>query len=134
MADCRKIQKRFEKRGWGSPTRAADAERAPRLALLHRTAALRHLDPARRHQTPGRPPGRFHQRADSAGIELEPEAARAMVSAIGAELGILMREMDKLSAYVADRRRITRADVEAVVGVIPRHNRWAWRRQSLQVA
>ena len=71
-------------------------------------------------------PGWLIQRADSAGIELEPEAARAMVSAIGAELGILMREMDKLSAYVADRRRITRADVEAVVGVIPRHNRWEW--------
>ena len=71
-------------------------------------------------------PGWLIQRAEQHGIELEPAAARAMVSAIGAELGILTREMDKLTAYVAERGVITRADVEAVVGVVPRHNRWEW--------
>ena len=36
------------------------------------------------------------------------------------------RELAKLIDYVGDRKKITRADVEAIVGAVPRQNRWDW--------
>lgn len=65
-------------------------------------------------------------RAAEAGTELEPAAARALASAIGSELGVLAREIDKLRDYAGDRKTITRKDVEALVGYVPRVNRWDW--------
>lgn len=65
-------------------------------------------------------------RAADEGAELEPAAARALASAIGAELGVLSRELDKLRDYVGDRATITRTDVESLVGHVPRVNRWDW--------
>jgi DNA polymerase III subunit delta len=59
-------------------------------------------------------------------LTLEPDAARALAAAIGADLASLVREMEKLRDYVGDRPAIRREDVAAVVGVVPRQDRWQW--------
>ncbi|NJD10803.1 MAG: DNA polymerase III subunit delta [Gemmatimonadetes bacterium] len=71
-------------------------------------------------------PGWLMETAAEHGLKLDAGAARARAGAIGADLGILTQELAKLEHYVGERRRITRADVEAVVGVLPRQNRWDW--------
>ncbi|HEX2204381.1 MAG TPA: DNA polymerase III subunit delta [Longimicrobium sp.] len=72
-------------------------------------------------------PGWLMEEAREAhGVEVEPEAARALVSAMGVELGMLSSELRKLVAYVQDRKRVTVEDVRAVGGAIPRQDRWAW--------
>lgn len=63
---------------------------------------------------------------ENGGMELEPAAARAIVGAMGTDLGQLSSELRKLAAYVQDRKRITVDDVRAVGGAIPRQDRWAW--------
>jgi len=63
---------------------------------------------------------------DELGIEVDPEAARALVGGMGVELGMLGAELKKLAAYVQDRKRVTLDDVRAVGGIIPRQDRWAW--------
>lgn len=60
------------------------------------------------------------------GMELELDAARALVSAIGSHLGVLATELEKLAAYAADRSVLTLDDVRAVGGYVPRVDRWAW--------
>lgn len=60
------------------------------------------------------------------GVEVDPEAARALVGGIGVDLGTLGSELRKLAAYVQDRKRVTLDDVRAVGGIIPRQDRWAW--------
>lgn len=60
------------------------------------------------------------------GVEMEPEAARALVGAIGVDLGTLSSEAAKLAGYVGDRKRVTLDDVKAVGGVLPRQDRWEW--------
>lgn len=62
----------------------------------------------------------------SHGVELDADAARAIVSAMGVELGMLVSELKKLAAYAGDRQRLTLDDVRAVGGAIPRQDRWAW--------
>lgn len=71
-------------------------------------------------------PGWLMERAEERGITFEPDAARALGSAIGSELGVLSRELDKLADFVGERRRITAADVEAVAGVVAKQDRWQW--------
>jgi DNA polymerase-3 subunit delta len=71
-------------------------------------------------------PGWLGERARARGIKLDTEAARALAAAKGAELGVLMQELAKLTEYVGERKRVTVADVEAVVGAVPRQNRWDW--------
>jgi DNA polymerase-3 subunit delta len=60
------------------------------------------------------------------GVEVDPEAARALVGGIGVNLGTLGSELRKLAAYAQDRKRVTLDDVRAVGGIIPRQDRWAW--------
>lgn len=64
--------------------------------------------------------------AEQRGIALEAEAARSLAAAAGTDLGVLVQELDKLAGYVGDRARIRTEDVAAVVGPVPRHNRWDW--------
>ena len=64
--------------------------------------------------------------AEARGFELELDAARAVAAAVGGELGVLARELDKLRDYLGERTTATVADAEAVVGVLPRQDRWAW--------
>lgn len=72
-------------------------------------------------------PGWLMERARSAhGVELEPDAGSALVSAVGTSLGVLTSELAKLAGYVQDRGRITVDDVRAVGGSVPRYDRWAW--------
>jgi DNA polymerase III subunit delta len=70
-------------------------------------------------------PGWLIERAAQLGAELEPAAARAL-GATGSDLGVLVQELAKLVDYVGDRKRIVRDDVAAIVGSIPRQNRWDW--------
>jgi DNA polymerase III subunit delta len=65
-------------------------------------------------------------RAAADGLTIEPAAARALAAAIGASLGVLVQELEKLRGYVGERAHVTRADVEALVGHVPRVNRWDW--------
>ena len=72
-------------------------------------------------------PGWLIERARAAhGVELEPDAASALVSAVGTSLGTLTSELTKLAGYVQERGRITVDDVRAVGGNVPRYDRWAW--------
>ena len=72
-------------------------------------------------------PGWLMEEARTAhGVELDSDAARAIVSAMGVELGMLVSELKKLAAYAGDRKRLTLDDVRAVGGAIPRQDRWAW--------
>jgi DNA polymerase-3 subunit delta len=71
-------------------------------------------------------PGWLVTRAAQRGIDLPLPAARALAAAIGDDLGVLDQELSKLEGYLGDRKRIMTDDIAAVVGVLPRQNRWDW--------
>lgn len=71
-------------------------------------------------------PGWLMAAAERDGLVLEADAARALASAIGGDLATMVMELGKLREYVGDRARVTRDDVAAVVGAIPRQDRWEW--------
>jgi DNA polymerase-3 subunit delta len=72
-------------------------------------------------------PGWLMERSrDRLGVEMEPDAARALAQAGGEDLGILDQELEKLSGYVQEGRPITRADVEAAGTFLPTQDRWSW--------
>jgi DNA polymerase III subunit delta len=72
-------------------------------------------------------PGWLMDRArDDHGLELEIDAARALVSAIGSHLGVLATELEKLASFASGRLVLTLDDVRAVGGYVPRVDRWAW--------
>jgi DNA polymerase-3 subunit delta len=71
-------------------------------------------------------PGWLIERARTRGLELDTAAARALATAIGDDLGILVQELIKLDGFVGERRHIRRADVEALVGALPKQDRWQW--------
>jgi DNA polymerase III subunit delta len=70
-------------------------------------------------------PGWLIDRAERSGVELDMAAARAL-AATGSELGVLVQELDKLADYVGSRKKIGRDDVTAIVGTVPKQNRWDW--------
>jgi DNA polymerase III subunit delta len=70
-------------------------------------------------------PGWLADRARQHGIEMDTPAARAL-AATGSDLGVLVQELAKLESYVGERKRITKDDVAAIVGAVPRQNRWDW--------
>jgi DNA polymerase III delta subunit len=77
--------------------------------------------------TPADVPGWLMERAAEAhGVDVEVDAARALGAAVGVDLGILARELEKLSELVGDRKRITLADVERAGTRLPSQDRWAW--------
>lgn len=69
-------------------------------------------------------PGWLMAWAEVHDMSLEPAAARALAAAVGPGLAPLVRELEKLREYAEGA--ITRKDVEAVVGAIPRQDRWEW--------
>jgi len=72
-------------------------------------------------------PGWLMERArEYHGMELEVDAAQALGSAIGANLGILSTELEKLSTFAGERGRVTLADVEAAGTSLPSQDRWRW--------
>jgi DNA polymerase III subunit delta len=60
------------------------------------------------------------------GMELLPEGARALVTAVGADLRTIVSELEKLATFVGPRERATAGDVEAVTGKVVKHDRWQW--------
>src|SRR5256712_4617628 len=60
-------------------------------------------------------PSWIAERARHAGRRLDPDAVDALVALVGPGLRQLSLEMEKVFAYVGDRDRIARQDVEAVV-------------------
>jgi DNA polymerase-3 subunit delta len=59
-------------------------------------------------------------------VEMDEDAARALGAAVGTDLGVLAQELEKLSAFVGERARITREDVESAGIRLPRQDRWQW--------
>jgi DNA polymerase-3 subunit delta len=49
------------------------------------------------------------------GVKVEPDAARELVDALGADMMLIAGELEKLVLYVGEKKRITLADVEAMV-------------------
>ena len=97
-------------------SRAQIWERLKRAATSHEFTPLAAADV----------PGWLIERAQEQGVEIETSAARSLAAAIGSDLGVLAQELEKLIEYVADRRRISASDVSAMVGSVPRQNRWDW--------
>ncbi len=60
------------------------------------------------------------------GTEIEVDAARALGSAIGTDLGILSQELSKLVDFVGNRGKVTLADVDAAGTKLPTQDRWQW--------
>lgn len=99
-----------------------DRSKAQIYELLKRKARAIEFAPL----TGGDLPGWLMERAKAAGVELVPDAARALAAAIGTEIGALERELAKLQDFVGARRRIELADVEAAVGKVTHQDRWEW--------
>lgn len=90
---------------------------------LARTARSLEFQPITAADVPGWLMGRARERF---GVELEMDAAQALGSAIGANLGVLTQELEKLKNFVGDRERIAVADVEAAGTYLPSQDRWRW--------
>ncbi len=72
-------------------------------------------------------PGWLMERAREAhGVEMDADAARRLAAAVGTDLGILERELEKLTEFVGERRRITVPDIEAAGTRLPKQDRWQW--------
>jgi DNA polymerase-3 subunit delta len=77
--------------------------------------------------TPDDVPGWILEHARAAhGTELDVDAAQALAAAIGTNLGILAKELEKLADFVGDGDRITLKDVEAAGTRLPSQDRWRW--------
>jgi DNA polymerase-3 subunit delta len=99
-----------------------DRSRAQFYEILKRKARAIEFTPL----TSGDLPGWLMERAAARGVEMEPDAARALADAVGPEVGVLERELAKLHDFVGERTQIGMADVEAAVGRVARQNRWDW--------
>jgi DNA polymerase III subunit delta len=53
--------------------------------------------------------------AQESGVRMEPDAARELVDALGADMMLVSSELEKLLLYAVDRGRITLGDVETMV-------------------
>jgi hypothetical protein len=53
--------------------------------------------------------------AQEAGVRVEPDAARELVDALGADMMLISSELEKLLLYTLGRGRITLGDVETMV-------------------
>lgn len=63
---------------------------------------------------------------DRHGLAIDVEAAQALGAAIGANLGVLAQELEKLADYVGERGAVTVQDIEAVGTHLPSQDRWRW--------
>ncbi len=73
-------------------------------------------------------PGWLMNRAkDRYGLDIEIEAAQALAAAVGANLGVLTMEMEKLADFIEPgTQTVTLADVEAAGTSLPAQDRWRW--------
>jgi DNA polymerase-3 subunit delta len=58
------------------------------------------------------------------GASLEPEAAEELCDILNGELAAIHTELEKLSAYAGERRKITRADVDLLVISAQKYEVW----------
>ena len=63
---------------------------------------------------------------EALGIEVEIQAARALASAVGTDLGLLTNEVKKLATMVGDGAAVDMAAVEKCGLQLPKQDRWAW--------
>lgn len=59
-------------------------------------------------------------------MTLETDAAKALAQSIGVDLGILSRELEKLSGVAGEGDRITLEHVRLAGAVLPKQDRWRW--------
>lgn len=59
-------------------------------------------------------------------VSVEEDAARAIGAALGTDLGVLAKEIEKLTSLVGERAVITVKDVEAGGTSLHRFDRWQW--------
>ena len=72
-------------------------------------------------------PGWLMERGQAAfGVDVDVDAAQALGAAIGPNLGVLSKELQKLTDFVGERGRIALADVEAAGTRLPSQDRWRW--------
>lgn len=72
-------------------------------------------------------PGWLMDQAESCfAMELAPEAARAIASGVGADLGILSQELKKLTDFASEDDVITIEHVHEAGTIIPKADRWHW--------
>lgn len=64
-----------------------------------------------------RVPRWLQHHASTLGVTLEPAAAELLLSAVGADLGTLARELEKLASLAGGARAVTAGDVTSLVGV-----------------
>jgi DNA polymerase-3 subunit delta len=62
--------------------------------------------------------------AGELGVTLEPAAAGQLADLLSGALAFMQRELEKLAAYVGDRRRITPKDVELLVVTEKKYSVW----------
>jgi DNA polymerase III subunit delta len=55
------------------------------------------------------------EHAQSQDVKIEPDAARELVDALGADMMLIANELEKLVLYVGEKKRITLGDVETMV-------------------
>ena len=77
--------------------------------------------------TPDDVPGWLMEEATARfGVTMDSDAARALGQAIGPDLGILSRELEKLQAVAGGGERITLEHVRVAGTVLPKQDRWKW--------
>lgn len=86
-------------------------------ALLSAFEAARHAVAVPCYQADASDLGSFvTAAAENAGLVVEPDALQLLLGSLGGDRMASRRELEKLFLYVGARRRVTRADVEAIVG------------------
>lgn len=63
--------------------------------------------------------------ASAGGRQIDPDAARLLAERAGADIGRLRADFERLQLFAGERRRMTRADAEAVLGAETSHDAWA---------
>jgi DNA polymerase-3 subunit delta len=72
-------------------------------------------------------PGWIARRAKAAhGVDLEMQAAQLLAAGIGARLGVLAQELEKVVTFVEPEKKIGVEEVRASVGALPQVDRWQW--------
>ncbi len=92
-------------KAWPANTKLAKAVEKTGLAIECKTPAEREL--------PAWLTGLAQHRY---GLKLDDDAARLLVELVGAEVGLLAAELDKLAIYVGTKKAIRREDVTKMVG------------------
>ncbi|RMH12383.1 MAG: DNA polymerase III subunit delta [Gemmatimonadetes bacterium] len=92
-------------------------------ATLRRTARALEFPAIERDDVPG---WLMAHAREAHGVEMDEDAARALATGLGTDLGVLAQEVAKLAAMVDEGGRIGLAQVEAAGTRVETQDRWAW--------